>query len=122
MTKLSGKRKSQIIFKTFLIVLIFLFGSFTFFEEENNPTSAFELINNWSLPRNYPFNSFPSQALLKAKNFSKKNLNKKLLKTNEPDPWKSIGPNNIGGRTLCIAINPKNPETIYAGSAGGGLW
>lgn len=49
-------------------------------------------------------------------------MNKKLLKTNEPDPWKAIGPNNIGGRTLCIAINPKNPETIYAGSAGGGLW
>ncbi|OGU35850.1 MAG: hypothetical protein A2068_06125 [Ignavibacteria bacterium GWB2_35_6b] len=122
MTKQVVKKKSLIIFKTFLLVSIFLFGSFTFFEEENNPSSAFELINNWSLSRNYPFNSVPSQALLKAKEFSKNNLNKKLLKTNEPDPWKAIGPNNIGGRTLCIAINPKNPETIYAGSAGGGLW
>lgn len=36
--------------------------------------------------------------------------------------WYSLGPDNIGGRTLCIAIHPDNPDVIYAGSASGGLW
>lgn len=37
-------------------------------------------------------------------------------------PWRSLGPTNIGGRTLSIAINPLRPATVWAGSAGGGLW
>lgn len=37
-------------------------------------------------------------------------------------PWKSLGPKNIGGRTLCLAFHPDDPGVIYAGSASGGLW
>ena len=33
-----------------------------------------------------------------------------------------MGPLNTTGRTLTIAVNPQAPETIYAGSASGGLW
>ncbi len=40
----------------------------------------------------------------------------------QTQPWLPIGPHNIGGRTLAIAINPQNPNTVYAGSASGGLW
>ena len=36
--------------------------------------------------------------------------------------WHPLGPKNIGGRTLCIAFHPTDPNTIYAGSASGGLW
>ncbi len=36
--------------------------------------------------------------------------------------WRPIGPLNIGGRTLAIAIDPQHPDTVYAGSASGGLW
>jgi len=36
--------------------------------------------------------------------------------------WDAIGPKNFGGRTLSLAFNPQNPNTIYAGSASGGLW
>ncbi|MFA6468207.1 MAG: T9SS type A sorting domain-containing protein [Bacteroidota bacterium] len=38
------------------------------------------------------------------------------------DQWRQIGPHNIGGRTLAVAVNPQNTTTIYAGSASGGLW
>ena len=38
------------------------------------------------------------------------------------DEWQSIGPDNLGARTLSITFNPINPNTIYAGSASGGLW
>lgn len=36
--------------------------------------------------------------------------------------WESIGPHNIGGRTLRLAFTPQRPSTLYAGSAAGGLW
>lgn len=36
--------------------------------------------------------------------------------------WREIGPHNFGGRTISLAINHLNPNTIYAGSASGGLW
>ena len=49
----------------------------------------------------------------------------KLLRnasTRGADSWYSIGPKNFGGRTLMLAFNPQNPNTMYAGSASGGLW
>lgn len=36
--------------------------------------------------------------------------------------WEALGPHNIGGRTLALAFNPLNDATLWAGSAGGGLW
>ncbi|MCK4771380.1 MAG: T9SS type A sorting domain-containing protein [Candidatus Latescibacteria bacterium] len=40
----------------------------------------------------------------------------------EPPDWRALGPKNLGGRTNALAINPLNPDVIYAGSASGGLW
>lgn len=36
--------------------------------------------------------------------------------------WETMGPHNIGGRTLRLAFNPLDTRTLYAGSAAGGLW
>lgn len=38
--------------------------------------------------------------------------------------WRDRGPNNIGGRTRTIMIDPNDPtgKTVWAGSVGGGLW
>ncbi|MCU1381457.1 MAG: hypothetical protein JWL71_154 [Acidobacteria bacterium] len=36
--------------------------------------------------------------------------------------WRTLGPGNIGGRIRAIAISPVDPNVIYAGSAGGGIW
>lgn len=36
--------------------------------------------------------------------------------------WQEIGPRNIAGRVLSVALDPVDPEVIWAGSAGGGLW
>ena len=33
-----------------------------------------------------------------------------------------IGPSNIGGRVRALLIDKTNPNLIYAGSCGGGLW
>ncbi len=45
-----------------------------------------------------------------------------LRKGANEDPWQSIGPDNIGGRVLALAIDPDSSNLIWAGSASGGLW
>jgi len=36
--------------------------------------------------------------------------------------WKQLGPGNIGGRTRSFAIHPNDPNIIWAGAVGGGVW
>lgn len=36
--------------------------------------------------------------------------------------WKNVGPANVGGRIIAVAVNPKNANTILIGAAGGGIW
>jgi photosystem II stability/assembly factor-like uncharacterized protein len=41
----------------------------------------------------------------------------------QPSPqWESLGPANIPGRISALAIHPKDPGTLYAGSADGGVF
>src|SRR6185436_6084066 len=39
-----------------------------------------------------------------------------------PRQWRQWGARNLGGRTRALAQNPRNPTTIYAGSAQGGVF
>lgn len=43
---------------------------------------------------------------------------------NYENTWESVGPskNAIAGRVLALAVNPSNPDIIYAGTNGGGIW
>lgn len=36
--------------------------------------------------------------------------------------WKGVGPTNIGGRVVSLALDPKRADTLYAAAASGGLW
>jgi hypothetical protein len=36
--------------------------------------------------------------------------------------WVERGPNNIGGRTRSLVIHPTNPNEMWAGAVGGGIW
>jgi photosystem II stability/assembly factor-like uncharacterized protein len=36
--------------------------------------------------------------------------------------WVSVGPSNISGRILSLAIHPIDGDIVYAGSANGGVW
>ena len=36
--------------------------------------------------------------------------------------WVERGPNNIGGRTRSLVVNPANPAEMWAGAVGGGIW
>ncbi|MEA2461361.1 MAG: hypothetical protein QOH90_1538, partial [Actinomycetota bacterium] len=36
--------------------------------------------------------------------------------------WRSLGPSNLGGRTHGLVIDPTDPNVMYAGGIGGGVW
>ena len=39
-----------------------------------------------------------------------------------PVEWTWLGPGNIGGRLRAVLIDPSNPQRMWLGSAGGGVW
>ena len=82
-------------------------------------SGAMQSLDFWTVQRAYPNKFIPPNAYYKAYESAKTKLSKSNILT--PD-WQEMGPQNIGGRTIAIDINPLNPNTIYAGSASGGLW
>jgi photosystem II stability/assembly factor-like uncharacterized protein len=91
-------------------------------QHEERISGAYKALNFFSEQRAYPNNSIPDISHYAAyeKVLEKRNAPKELIFNTHP--WETIGPHNTGGRTLAIAFNPQNPNTIYAGSASGGLW
>ncbi len=79
----------------------------------------------WYAQRALPYDSIPQGAFQKAVSYAKTKMKKEspYSKTaGSPPPWVSLGPNNVGGRVLSLAVNPNSPNIVWAGSASGGLW
>ncbi|NET33656.1 MAG: hypothetical protein F6K19_16795, partial [Cyanothece sp. SIO1E1] len=81
-------------------------------------TGARNSLTYISYARSYPERDIPNEGFTKAYNHLQVFKKKSTANTN----WQSMGPVNIGGRTLALAIRPDNPNIIFAGSASGGLW
>ncbi|HEY7751066.1 MAG TPA: hypothetical protein VH917_02150, partial [Ignavibacteriaceae bacterium] len=82
---------------------------------------AYHALEMWNKVRAYPGEIIPSDGFYNA--FTEINLRfDRSNKSNSVNEWKAIGPHNTGGRTNALAFNPQNPNTLYAGSASGGLW
>ena len=51
---------------------------------------------------------------------------RKRVKVPAPVPtanqWQQVGPTNIGGRMTSVVAHPTQPDIIWAGAAGGGVW
>jgi photosystem II stability/assembly factor-like uncharacterized protein len=39
-----------------------------------------------------------------------------------PQSWRWLGPGNVGGRIRSLVVYPTKPDTMFAGSVGGGIW
>jgi hypothetical protein len=94
------------------------------FEREAG-SEAYEALNLWAAERAYPNPVIPD--LGQALAFSRRNLLRPYAAQGNPyddlvSPWTSIGPTNIGGRTLAVAVRPDSTNVLFAGSASGGLW
>jgi len=115
----------------YLLIASLILGYFTFNliiqekvkEKKNEKVSgAYEALQFWNMVRAYPNDDISSEAFFNAYEQMQETRANKTLKTEINNQWQEIGPHNTGGRTIAIAFNPQNPNTIYAGSASGGLW
>jgi hypothetical protein len=79
-----------------------------------------ESIDFWHAQRAFPGNNINMAAYSSA--WEQAQLDMSEYRQTGTGNWTAIGPKNFGGRTLFLAFNPQNPNTIYAGSASGGLW
>jgi photosystem II stability/assembly factor-like uncharacterized protein len=124
-------KKYFTLFITILIAVIFVPRSAlhkrVLKEKEKSPDesrseswAALQFLNN---SRAYPYADIPADAYRKAEVFYKAHFENQARTSDErSSAWQSIGPNNIGGRTLAIAIDPTDTATVWLGSASGGLW
>jgi len=117
------KSKQRVFALTFTVLIIAVVSIFWLYDNqpEQPPRrgGAFHSLKMLSGMRSYPHSENYEPTLYKAwKKVHQPNIKKEATF----DEWQSIGPVNLGGRTLCIAFNPQNPNTVYAGSASGGLW
>lgn len=90
-------------------------------EKQTGPSGAMESMQWMTRIRAYPEQDVPSDKFFKAFEYSKENL-QAINQRESLDQWQSIGPNNIGGRSLCVAIHPVDTGTVFMGAASGGLW
>lgn len=84
-------------------------------------SGAYDALNTLGSQRTYPFEQLPAKAHFAAWEAAQSSFSAEKNAA-IVDPWESMGPHNRGGRTLSLALNPQNTNTIYAGSASGGLW
>ncbi len=92
---------------------------------EDDDVAKFNRWFNMAEVRSYPSGNLShADALLNAYNSElpvyKKQREAKL--TGNPAPWQVLGPIGGVGRVNCIVVNPQNSNTIYIGSACGGVW
>jgi len=83
---------------------------------------ALEALTMWGYARAYPNGAIPDVSHYAAFEKNQQMKLKTLKKESLGNTWETMGPWNMGGRMLFLAFNPQNPNTIYAGSASGGLW
>lgn len=86
-------------------------------DELLKPTGAGSAMDYWYAQRAYPSGKLPTDAYWRA--FHSWQADRAGRGENE---WTSIGPKNFGGRSLSLAFNPQNANTLWLGTASGGLW
>ena len=83
------------------------------------PSEAGAAFQWWGLARTFPDGRFHTEKYAEA--LAQMQLAVQL-RNDRDNTWSALGPKNIGGRTLCLAINPLDTNILWAGSASGGLW
>lgn len=104
-----------------LVILFAIFLSITFFIKQNekpqNLSGAYKALKFWNDSRAYPHIDISAEKYYRA--FENKISSDSK---NDQNLWQAMGPHNVPGRIISLAVNPQNSNTLYAGAATGGLW
>ena len=82
-------------------------------------SGAWRALTAWAEERAWPHGRLPEQGYTRAWNKMRRDADDRSPKT--ASPWTPLGPINLAGRMLAVAVDPRNTDLIYAGSASGGL-
>ncbi|MBR9919439.1 MAG: T9SS type A sorting domain-containing protein [Bacteroidetes bacterium] len=94
---------------------------FTRSDEAESQSGAGLSMDHWAAVRSWPDGKIHSSRFYEG--FLQKKATEWLRGPDTFDSeWEGIGPKNFGGRTLCMAFHPDDSNTLFVGSAGGGLW
>jgi photosystem II stability/assembly factor-like uncharacterized protein len=85
-------------------------------------SDAMLALDLWTASRAYPVTDISPDAYYRAFTAVRAMQSERTALRSAVPPWTSLGPANFSGRTIAIAINTLNPNTMYVGSASGGLW
>ncbi len=93
-------------------------------EENENKPIVLEAFEQWTAMRAYPNDEIQAKPFSSAHQELRKQME---MRANQPElvsamPWQPLAPMNFAGRILCMAVSPTNANTIFVGSASGGLW
>ncbi len=126
--------KNKIYLFTTIVVAIICFGYFKtgtvekqtgnkskLHESKETHSFALDALQFLNTAASFPNKTIPADAYCKAIAWYKANTNN-TKHAESATSWQSMGPMNMGGRTISIAFDPTDTATIWLGSAGGGLW
>jgi hypothetical protein len=91
-------------------------------EHNYQRSGAIEALDFWTQSRAYPDNDIPKDKLFSEYISAKKKSREISEVLSSGSIWDPIGPTNLQGRSKSVAINPLNPNTVFVGTASGGLW
>lgn len=90
-------------------------------DEHEMRSGAFDAMQFFSTMASYPSSDVPDGGYFDGYKQIQYNFPKNKSQVFN-GTWAPLGPNNLGGRTLCIAFDPGDTAKIWLGSASGGLW
>jgi photosystem II stability/assembly factor-like uncharacterized protein len=113
--------------KKYLLAAVVTFTVFIIFQklEKENTTyipGSYKALDLFSYLRAYPNNEIPADAYYRGYEKHIKMMGRQENAKSISNKWQAMGPLNTAGRALTLAINPLDDETIYMGTASGGLW
>ena len=91
-------------------------------ERPGGPSGALQALEDWTRARAYPDRDIPAMAYAREYRRMKTATKEYNARSQAFNGWQPIGPVNLQGRSISVAINPLNPNTVYCGTASGGLW
>ncbi len=94
-------------------------------EETGEIGGAWGAFEWWYAQRAQPFDLIPAQGLQRAALYARTSMKQERTAnriSSAESGWMSLGPVNVGGRVLAIAVDPSDRNTVWVGSASGGLW